>query len=89
MLKRIREFDLKKAGYGGRTESLTVAQELSVSSIIITAINMLSVLVATQIIPIKLNRFVGIAFSIFLILTLSLTFIGFCFDIRIAFEKRW
>lgn len=138
MLKRIREFDLKKAGYGGciiglinilihalvilgiipyiwvnggRTESLTVAQELSVSSIIITAINMLIVLVATQIIPIKLNRFVGIALSAFLILTLPFTFIGiiqqflgtmfekmvmgvvaiigFCFDIRIAFEKRW
>lgn len=96
---------------GGRTESLMAAHELSVSSIIMTAINILIALVATGIIPIKLNRFWGIVLSAFLILTLPLSFIGiiqqflgtmfekivmsivtilgFCFDIRIAFEKRW
>ena len=96
---------------GGRTASLVVAQEISVSSIIITVINILIVLVATQIIPIKLNRIAGITLSAFLILTLPLSFIGiiqqflgtmfekivmsvvtiigFCLDIRVAFEKRW
>lgn len=96
---------------GGRTASLVVAQEISVSSIIITVINILIALVATQIIPIKLNRIVGITLSTFLILTLPFSFIGiiqqflgtmfekivmsvvtiigFCLDIRVAFEKRW
>lgn len=96
---------------GGRTASLVVAQEISVSSIIITVINILIALVATQIIPIKLNRIAGITLSAFLILTLPLSFIGiiqqflgtmfekivmsvvtiigFCLDIRVAFEKRW
>ena len=96
---------------GGRTESLAAAQELSVSSIIMTVVNVLIALVATRIIPIKFNRFAGITLSAFLILTLPLSFIGiiqqflgtmfekivmsvvtiigFCFDTRIAFEKRW
>lgn len=96
---------------GGRTASLVAAQEISVSSIIITVINILIALVATQIIPIKLNRIAGITLSAFLILTLPFSFIGiiqqflgtmfekivmsvvtiigFCFEIRVAFEKRW
>lgn len=138
MLNKIRQFDLKKAGYGAciiglfnimvhmfvifqiipytwvngrRTASQVAAQEISVSSIIMTVINILIALVATQIIPIKLNRIVGITLSAFLILTLPFSFIGiiqqflgtmfekivmsvvtiigFCFDTRIAFEKRW
>lgn len=96
---------------GGRTASQVAAQEISVSSILITVINILIALVATQIIPIKLNRIAGITLSAFLILTLPFSFIGiiqqflgtmfekivmsvvtiigFCFDTRIAFEKRW
>ena len=96
---------------GGRTASQVAAQEISVSSIIMTVINILIALVATQIIPIKLNRIAGITLSAFLILTLPfsligiiqqflgtmfekivmsvVTIIGFCFDTRIAFEKRW
>jgi len=96
---------------GGRTASQVAAQEISVSSIIMTVINILIALVATQIIPIKLNRIAGITLSAFLILTLPFSFIGiiqqflgtmfekivmsvvtiigFCFEIRVAFEKRW
>lgn len=55
---------------GGRTASQVAAQEISVSSILITVINILIALVATQIIPIKLNRIAGITLSAFLILTL-------------------
>ena len=95
---------------GGRTEFPIAAKELSTSSIIMTLFNILIALVASQIIPIKLNKFFGKALSIFLIITLPLSFIGivqqllgtmfektvmsvvtiigFCFDIRIAFEKR-
>ena len=96
---------------GGRTISFTEAHQISISSIIMTAINIIIALVASQIIPIKFNKFWGIAISAFLIITLPLSFIGivqqfmgttfekcvmsavtiigFCADIRIAFEKRW
>ena len=96
---------------GGRTETFDMAQQISTSSIIMTIINIIIALVASQIIPIKFNRFWGIAISIFLIVTLPLTLIGvvqqllgtvfekcvmsivtiigFCSDVRIAFEKRW
>lgn len=61
---------------GGRTESLFAARELSTSSIILTLINILIALVASQIIPIKFNKFLGIALSIFLIITLPFSFVG-------------
>lgn len=95
---------------GGRTESIIVARELSISSIIMTIFNILIALIASQIIPIKLNYFFGKALSIFLIITLPFSFLGivqqflgttfekiimsvvtimgFCCDVRIAFEKR-
>lgn len=96
---------------GGRTESFEAAQQISVDSIILTVINIIIALIASQIIPIKINKFWGIVISAFLILTLPLTLvgvaqqflgtafekcvmsivtiIGFCSDVRIAFEKRW
>lgn len=96
---------------GGRTESFEVAQQISADSIIMTVINIVIALIASQIIPIKFNKFWGIVISSFLILTLPLTLvgiaqqflgttfekcvmsivtiIGFCSDVRIAFEKRW
>lgn len=61
---------------GGRTESLIAARELSMSSIIMTIFNILIALVASQIIPIKFNKFFGMALSIFLIVTLPLSFVG-------------
>ena len=61
---------------GGRSESLSAAQATSFSSIIITVISILITLIASHIIPIKLNKFWGIAISVFLIVTLPLSFIG-------------
>lgn len=60
----------------GRTETLIAARELLTSSIIITLVNILIALIASQIIPLRLNRFWGIALSIFLIITLPFGFIG-------------
>ncbi len=61
---------------GGRTESFVTAQQISISSIVITIINILIALIASQIIPVKLNRFWGIALSAFLIITLPITLVG-------------
>ncbi len=61
---------------GGRSESISDAQSASFSSIIITVISIIITLIASQIIPIRLNKFWGIAISVFLIATLSLSFIG-------------
>lgn len=61
---------------GGRTESFVVAQQISTSSIIMTIISILITLIASQIIPIKLNKFWRITLSIFLIITLPLTLMG-------------
>ncbi len=61
---------------GGRTETLIAARELSTSSIIITLVNILIALIASKIIPLKLNRFFGIVLSAFLIITLPFGFIG-------------
>ena len=61
---------------GGRSESFSAARSTSFSSIIITAISILITLIASQIIPIRLNKFWGIAISVLLIVTLPLSFIG-------------
>ncbi len=96
---------------GGRTTAFTEAQQISANSIIMTIINIFIALIASKIIPIKFNKCWGIAISVFLIITLPLSFmgiiqqlsgtifekcimslvtiIGFCADVRIAFEKRW
>lgn len=61
---------------GGRTESLELARQISTNSIIMTVVNILIALIASQIIPVKFNRFFGIAISVFLIVTLPLTLVG-------------
>lgn len=61
---------------GGRTESFEAAVQTSRGSIILTIINILIALIASQIIPIKFNKFWGIVISAFLIVTLPLTLVG-------------
>ncbi len=61
---------------GGRSESFEVAQQTSFSSIIIILISIVITIIASQIIPIKFNKFWGIVISVFLIITLPLSFIG-------------
>ena len=96
---------------GGRTESFEAAQQISFFSIGLTILNILIALIASQMIPIKFNKFWGIFLSVFLIITLPLSLVGavqqflgttfekcvtgiiatvgFCANVRIAFEKRW
>ena len=61
---------------GGRTESLTQAREISTSSIIMTVINIMIALIASEVIPVKFNKFWGIAVSVFLIITLPFGIVG-------------
>ncbi len=61
---------------GGRSESLAAARQISMSSILLTILNILIALIASQIIPIKLNRFWGSTLSVFLIVTLPLSLLG-------------
>ncbi len=61
---------------GGRIASFTVARQNSISSIVMTIANILIALMASRIIPVKLNKFWGIALSVFLIITLPLTLVG-------------
>lgn len=61
---------------GGRTATLAEAINISFSSIVITAVNILIVLIASQIIPVKFNKFWGIVLSAFLIVTLPMSFMG-------------
>ncbi len=61
---------------GGRTATFEEARGISGSSIVMTLINILIALVASQIIPLKLNKFWGIVLSVFLIGTLPLTLVG-------------
>ena len=61
---------------GGRSESYAKAQQISMSSIIMTIINIGIALIASRIIQVKLNKFWGIMLSAFLIVTLPLSFVG-------------
>lgn len=61
---------------GGRTDTLETARNLSLSSIGLTLVNILIVLIASQIIPVKMNKFFKIALSVFLIATLPMSFLG-------------
>lgn len=61
---------------GGRTATLEAATSLSFNSIAMTLFNILIVLIASQIIPVKLNKFWGIALSVFLIVTLPMSLMG-------------
>lgn len=47
---------------GGRTETFAAAQKISTSSIVILLVNILITLIASRIIPVKLNKFCGIYF---------------------------
>lgn len=62
---------------GGRSASFLEAKDLSVTSIIFILVNILIALIASKIIPLKLNRVFGILLSVFLIATLPLSFFGF------------
>lgn len=61
---------------GGRTESFAAAKQISISSIVMTIVNILIALIASQIIHIKFNKFWGIVLSAFLIITLPFTLVG-------------
>lgn len=55
---------------------MEAATSLSFNSIAMTLFNILIVLIASQIIPVKLNKFWGIALSVFLIVTLPMSLMG-------------
>ena len=61
---------------GGRTENFEMACSISASSIVVTLIGMIITLVGAKIIPVKFNRFWGIAFTVFLVAMLPLAFVG-------------
>ncbi|QFJ55101.1 hypothetical protein [Pseudobutyrivibrio xylanivorans] len=61
---------------GGRSESFEAAKQTSFSSIIIILVSIVITIIASQIIPIKFNKFWGIVISVFLIVTLPLSFFG-------------
>ncbi len=69
---------------GGMTESLEAARQISASSIIMTMINILILVIASGIIPVRFNRFCGIVLSVFLIVTLPFSFCCI-FDCYITF----
>lgn len=61
---------------GGRTETFSEACVISTSALIMTIVIIVIALIASKIIPIKLNKYIGIALSVFLIITLPLTLVG-------------
>ena len=61
---------------GGRTETFAAAQQISTSSIIMLLVNILITLIASRIIPVRLNKFWGILLSTFLVITLPVTLVG-------------
>ncbi len=61
---------------GGRTESYEMACQISVASIVVMIVCILITLIACKIIPLKLNRFLGIALSVLLIAMLPLSLLS-------------
>ncbi len=61
---------------GGRTENFEMACSVSYSSIVMTLIGMIITLFAAKFIPVKFNRFWGIAFTVLLMAMLPLAFVG-------------
>ena len=61
---------------GGRTETFAEAQEISTGSIVIILVKILIALIASRIIPVRLNKFWGIFLSAFLVITLPVTLVG-------------
>ncbi len=61
---------------GGRTESYEMACQISVGSIVGMIVCILITMIASKIIPLKLNRFGGIALSVLLIAMLPFSLLG-------------
>lgn len=61
---------------GGRTQSFVEAQQISVSSIMLTMINMLLALIASEIVDVRMNRYLGVLLALFLLITLPLSLVG-------------
>lgn len=61
---------------GGRTESYEAACSIAVSSIVIMLITLILTFIASDIVPIKFNRFCGILLSVILIALLPFSFMG-------------
>ena len=61
---------------GGRTESLDAACQISVSSIVVAIVGILITLIASRIIPIRLNKFWGIVLTVILVVLLPLSLFG-------------
>lgn len=73
---------------GGRSESLMDAQQTSGLSIMLTLIFALIILIACRMMPVRLNRRVGLIITVFLILTLPLTFVSIIYQfLGTPFEK--
>lgn len=72
---------------GGRSVSFDAARQTSLSNIYIMLINIVIVLIASRIIPIKINKFWSIVLTVFLLVTLPfglvdiiLQFLGTIFE---------
>lgn len=72
---------------GGRSVSFEAARQTSLSNIYIMLINIVIVLIASRIIPIKINKFWSIVLTVFLLVTLPfglvdiiLQFLGTIFE---------
>lgn len=61
---------------GGRTETFAAAKQMSTSSIVMLLVNILITLIASRIIPVRLNKFWGILLSTILVITLPVTLVG-------------
>lgn len=61
---------------GGRSASFELAKQTSLSAIYITIFNIIIALIASKIIPLKMNKFWSILLTVFLLATLPLGLIG-------------
>lgn len=61
---------------GGRTASFEAACQVSVASMVLTTMKVLFILFASQIIPVKINRFWGAAISFIMIIMLPFDIVG-------------
>ncbi|MBW9172815.1 hypothetical protein [Clostridium estertheticum] len=61
---------------GGRSVSYELARQTSLSSIYMTIFNIIIALIASKIIPLKMNKFWSKFLTIFLVVTLPLGLIG-------------
>ena len=61
---------------GGRSVSFELARQTSLSTIYITIFNIIIALIASKIIPLKMNKFWPIFLTVFLVVTLPLGLMG-------------